>query len=108
MGRNRCVPGLLEPGVRHLPKQCGGNLGGLPGGVVLSWGAGESGREGRAVMGSKEHRGPRWDSASLIVSGNCMSLLADLKDRNVFSPSSGGQRSKIKVWAGLVPYMSQE
>ena len=46
--------------------------------------------------------------ATLMANGNCVSLLDDLSNRNVFFPSSGGWKSKIKVCAELVPSTGHE
>ena len=69
-GMKACIPDLQGTWHDPLKEQPSCNIGGLPGGAVPGWGVGESGEKGRAVMGSEEHRGSGWGSATLIASGH--------------------------------------
>ena len=56
----RAFQAFKEAGMSHLKKSNPCSLGLLPGGAVPDWGLGVHGKEGRAVTGSKEHRGSGW------------------------------------------------
>lgn len=64
-------------GFRHESTCFGGAGGGCLEEPSLVRGGSESGKEGRTMMGSREHRGPETGlgHAALIVNGTCMSLL---------------------------------
>ena len=72
---------------------------------MATWGLGGCGCWQRGLRGRGTRSDPTW---VLDVYGDCISLLGlpylgGLNNRNLFSHSSGGWKSEIKVSAGLVP-----